>query len=90
MTQVIKLKVDSVEEFRNSLHISGLFDLLDCELEIGCYAEAPIEDIDLIRAITEAAINVVDVRITASHLIEGYDIKITEVPVSVVEGKKKK
>jgi hypothetical protein len=87
MAEIIKLKATSVEELREALPSSGLFELQDCDLDIHCYAGATVEDLDLIRSIIEGAINVRDIRITASFEIEGYEIKIKEVPISIIEGK---
>jgi hypothetical protein len=89
VSEVIKLHVETVEEFRECMPSSGLFDMLDCALEIRSNALAEIDDIDLLVKLVESAINVIDVRISADYDTEGFDIRIIEVPISIAEGKKK-
>jgi hypothetical protein len=90
VSATINLHVETVEEFRELLPSSGLFDMLDCALDIRSNALAEIDDIDMLVKLVESAINVFDVTISADYDTEGFVIKITEVPVSLVEGRKKK
>ena len=90
VSATIRLHVETVEEFRELLPSSGLFDMLDCALDIRSNALAEIDDIDLLVKLVESAINVIDVNVSADYETEGFVIKITEVPISIAEGRKKK
>lgn len=76
------LKVQGYEELRDTLASSGIFDMMDCSLEINCPELAQTAEIERMTKLVESMVNVVDVRVTStaedmanSH----YMVKVTEV-----------
>lgn len=69
-------------DFREKLPRSGVFEMLDCEVEIYCPELASTEDIQKMVNTIESMINVVDVRISSTpeklHS-ETYQVIITEI-----------
>lgn len=89
-TQVITLRAETASELVDALPLSGLYDLYDCTLELFCYADASVEDVDFIRRSIEAAINVADVVITSTPDTYGYKAVISEISLARAEGRSKK
>lgn len=86
----IKLRVASADDLRDTLPVSGVFDMNDCVVVIDCPLDAQADEVRKMVAILESVIHVVDVKVTGTVDNDGleYLVKITEVPVEVAEGKK--
>lgn len=85
MTQTRTLTPKDSDELRDLLPSSGVFDMLDCVVEIYPPEKATTDDIERMISTIESMINVVDVRVTSTpeslhpdNTI--YQVDITEVP----------
>lgn len=89
LTAVTKrIKAKDSSDLRDLLPTSGVFDMLDCEVEIYCPELAMPDDIQRMVTTIESMINVVDVRVTATpETLQNteYQVIITEVPVDVAK-----
>lgn len=91
MTEVSQktLSPKDADEFRDLLPSSGVFEMLDCEVEIYCPEVATTEELQRMVTTLESMINLVDVRISATPetLQNGsYKIIITQVPIERIKG----
>lgn len=87
------LEVHSADEFRELLPTSGVFDMLDCEVELVCPPSAQTEEVEKMVTVIESMINVTDVRVIGvprSEDEETYLITITDVPFQVAKGRNKR
>lgn len=84
MTNLVKtIEAKDYDDLRDKLPYSGLFDMLDCTLEIYCPELATTEEIQRMVNTVESMIHVVDVRVSATpetSVLENYRIEITEIP----------
>jgi hypothetical protein len=86
------LTVFGSDDLRDALPQSGVFDMLDCEVELLCPPTAPTSEIEKMVNIIESMINVTDVRVTGVPRFEDeqtYKITIQNVPLEVARGRKK-
>lgn len=93
MTDSRTLEVYSADEFREKLPTSGVFEMLDCEVELVCPPTAQTSEIEKIVTLIESMINVVDVRVVGvprSESDETYLITITNVPFEISKGRTKR
>lgn len=87
------LRVFNADELREGLPTSGVFGMLDCEVEVGCPINATTEDIERMVLVIESMINVTDVRISGVPQADDdhtYSVTITDVPYSRTLNKKDK
>lgn len=87
------LEVHSADEFREVLPTSGVFDMLDCKVELVCPPSAQTEEVEKMVTLIESMINVVDVNVIGvprSEAEETYLITITDVPFELSRGRAKK
>lgn len=82
----VVIQTTSYEEFRDNIHQTQLFDMLDCTVEIDASPIGSVEDLDRIISLIESMINVVDVRVT-SH-VDSEDFVITLTPVVMTPNKR--
>lgn len=76
------LKVQGYEDLRDNLATSGIFDMMDCTLEINCPELAETSEIEKMTRLVESMVNVVDVRVgsTAEDMANShYMVRVTEV-----------
>lgn len=76
------LKVDNYDELRDKLPGSGIFDMMDCSVEIWCPELAEAAEVERMTKLIESMVNVVDVRVgsTAQDMTNvHYTVKVTEV-----------
>ena len=93
MTDSRTLEVHSADEFREKLPTSGVFEMLDCNVELVCPPMAQTSEIEKMVALIESMINVVDVRVVGvprSEADETYLITITNVPFELTKGRAKR
>lgn len=91
MTKI--LEVRSADEFRDLLPSSGVFDMLDCDVELICPPTAQTSEIEKMVTLIESMINVVDVRVVGvprSEAEQTYLITITNVSLEVAKGRAKR
>jgi hypothetical protein len=84
------LTVSSSDELRDILPESGLFDMMDCEVELLCPPTAETSEIEKMVTVIESMINVTDVRVTGVPRFEDeqtYTVKISNVPIEFAKGK---
>jgi hypothetical protein len=84
------LTVSGSDELRDILPESGIFDMLDCEVELLCPPTAATSEIEKMVTVIESMINVTDVRVTGVPRFEdeqSYTVKISNVPIEVAKGK---
>ena len=87
------LEVHSADEFREMLPTSGVFEMLDCSVELICPPGAETEEIEKMVTLIESMINVTDVRIVGVPRYEAeetYVITITDVPFHLSKGQAKR
>lgn len=76
------LEVSNYDELREKLPQSGIFDMLDCAVEIQCPELSEALEVERMTRLIESMVNVVDVRVGST--IEDmanihYTVKVTEV-----------
>ena len=77
------LNVKDYDELRDVLPTSGVFDMLDCALEIWCPEAAQAAEIERMTKLVESMVHVTDVRVGSSIenlSSDSYVIKVTETP----------
>jgi hypothetical protein len=77
------LNVVNSDELRDALPESGIFEMLDCSVELMCPPTAATSEIEKMVTIIESMINVTDVRVTGTPRSEdeqGYLVAISNVP----------
>jgi hypothetical protein len=85
----VVIETTSYEEFRDNIHLTQLFDMLDCTVEIVASPIGPVEDIERIVSLIESMINVIDVRITSRVDSEDYVITLTPVVMNAIKRTRK-
>lgn len=78
--KTIVIKTPSYEDFRDNIHLTDLFEMLDCKVEIVVSPIGAIEELNKMVTLIESMINVVDVRITSD--LDSEDFLITFIPVT--------
>lgn len=87
------LEVYSADEFREALPTSGVFEMVDCKVELVCPPTAQTEEVEKMATVIESMINVTDFRVIGvprSEDEETYLITITDVPFQVAKGRNKR
>lgn len=82
------LKPVNADDFRDKLPGSGVFEMMDCEVEIYCPELAEAEDVQKMVNTIESMINVVDIRITSTPETlhsPTYQVIIKEVPLKAAK-----
>lgn len=85
----VVIETTSYEEFRDNIHLTQLFDMLDCTVEIVASPIGPVEDIERIVSLIESMINVIDVRITSRVDSEDYVVTLTPVVMNAIKRTRK-
>ena len=90
MTKALQktLSPRDADEFRDLLPSSGVFEMLDCEVEIYCPEAATTDEIQRMVTTLESMINLIDVRISATPETlqnENYKVIITQVPMGRIK-----
>lgn len=78
----------NADDFRDKLPYSGVFDMMDCEVEIYCPELAQADDVQRMVSTIESMINVVDIRITSTPETlhsPTYQVIIKEVPIQIAK-----
>ncbi len=84
------LTVDGSDELRDVLPLSGVFDMLDCEVDLLCPPTASTSEIEKMVNIIESMINVTDVRVIGiprSEEDRSYTVTISNVPIEIAKRK---
>lgn len=76
----VAIKTTGYNDFRDNVHLTDLFDMLDCKVDIVSGPLGSIQELDKIVTLIESMINVVDVRITSD--VSSDDFLITFTPVT--------
>lgn len=77
------LKVENYDAFRDIIPTSGIFDMLDCSVEIWCPEHGDTSEVQRMVSLIESMINVTDVRIGSQiedMISDSYRIVVTESP----------
>jgi hypothetical protein len=90
MTKTVNMQVESSDQLRDSLHQSGVFDMLDCIVEVSCPMDRPVDEVVKMLDIIKSAINVVEHTFVPGNALEEYNIRISEVPPPFTNGRFKK
>lgn len=80
--------VSSSGELRDALPESGVFDMLDCDVELLCPPTTPTSEIEKMVTVIESMINVTDFRVTGiprSEDEQSYILTITNVPAEIAK-----
>lgn len=78
-----KLQVSDYDELRDTLPSSGIFDMMDCTIEIQCPELAEAAEIERMTRLIESMVNVTDVRVSSTPEDMAnifYTVTVTEVP----------
>lgn len=78
-----KINVESYEDLRDSISSSGVFDMTDCAVEIGCPEDSDVSEVQKMVHLIESMVHVTDIQISSTHEnFENnyYTIKMTETP----------
>jgi hypothetical protein len=89
MPRTINLRVDSSDQLRDCLHETGLFDMMDCTVEVRTNPVLADDEITRIFDVIKSAINVVATSYTPDDLIEDYKVVINEVEAPFTRRTKK-
>lgn len=82
------LTVQDLDEFREALPESGVFDIFDCQMLVEFSPNTVIHDLEKYITILESCINIVNLDIQPKHgLDSGLRITISEVPLHVAENR---
>lgn len=76
------LNVKSYEDFRDRLSTSGLFDMMDCTVQIWCPESSDVDEVDRMVRLIESMVHVADVQIGSEiedMISESYRVVITEI-----------
>ena len=87
------LKIKDYDELRDVLPTSGVFDMLDCALEIWCPESAQTIEIERMTKLVESMVHVTDVRVGSAVenlASDQYLIKIIETPQRVQRSRRNK
>ena len=82
------LTVADSDELRDALPESGIFDMLDCEVELLCPPTAATSEIEKMVTVIESMINVTDFRVLGiprSEEEQSYILTITNVPLEIAK-----
>ncbi len=83
------IKTKDSDELRDLLPSSGIFEMLDCNVEIYCPEFATTDDIQRLVSTIESMINVIDVRVSSTPETlydDHYKILITEANPPFADG----
>jgi hypothetical protein len=85
----IEIRAENYEDLRDNISTTGLFDILDCAIEIECPLDASTSELQKITTLLESVINVTDILILSGVYSDDnqYVITAREVSVSQVEGR---
>tara|TARA_B110000503_G_scaffold49553_1_gene80491 strand:+ start:347 stop:631 length:285 start_codon:yes stop_codon:yes gene_type:complete len=75
------LRVDSYEDLRDSIATTGIFEMLDCRIEIWCPLESDALEVEKMVKLVESMVHVTDVKIGSKvedTISDSYRIVITE------------
>lgn len=87
----IQFLVSDPNDFRDKLPSSGVFDLMDCNVNIESNLHISLEEIERYLTILKACVNVVDIEFTTNILSNIGDnellITVYEIPIHVAENR---
>lgn len=90
-TLPIQLLVSNIDDFRDGLPSSGVFDLMDCNVVVETNLHVSIEEMERYLTILKSCLNVVDIEFTSRAGSELQDdellFTIYEIPVHVAENR---
>jgi len=78
MAKTVILQINTFDEFRDSVHQTGLFEMSDCTLEVTCNLDKETQEINKFFEFVNSIINVVDSNLITDDFIDGYKIRISE------------
>lgn len=87
----IQMLVSNLDEFRDGLPSSGVFELMDCNVVVETNLYISIEEMDRYLNILKSCVNVVDIQFTSRAGSELQDdellFTIYEIPIHVAENR---
>jgi hypothetical protein len=89
MTRTINLHVDNSDQLRDCLHETGLFEMMDCTVEVLTNPVLADDEINRIFDVIKSTINVVSTTYTPDDLVEDYKVIIKEVEAPFTRRTKK-
>lgn len=92
MTSVpIQILVSNIDDFRDGLPSSGVFDLMDCNVVVETNLHVSIQEMERYLTILKSCVNVVDIEFTsrAGSELQDDDLLFTiyEIPIHVAENR---
>lgn len=87
----IQMLVSNLDDFRDGLPSSGVFDLMDCNVVVETNLHVSIEEMERYLNILKSCVNVVDIEFTSRAGSELQDdellFSIYEIPIHVAENR---
>ena len=87
MPKAIKtLVVDDYEDFRDNIATSGVFEMMDCTVQIWCPEESDVDEVGRIIRLIESMVNVTDVQIGSrieDLTVNTYSVVLTQVETDI-------
>lgn len=78
-----QIQVNDYNELRDVLPTSGIFDMMDCAIEIQCPELAETSEIERMTRLIESMVNVTDIKVSSTPEDMAnifYTVTVTEVP----------
>lgn len=87
----IQILASDPNDFRDMLPTSGVFDMMDCNVNVETNLDVPIKEIERYLTILKACVNVVDIEFSSSVVSELNEnellFTVYEIPVHVAENR---
>lgn len=81
------IKVVDYDEFRDAIPTSGVFDMMDCAVEIWCPEASDVDEVQKMVNLLESMVHVTDIQIGSdidNLASPGYRVVITEMPNDII------
>lgn len=83
MSKTINLLVNDANQLRDSLPLSGLFEMTDCAMEIGCGDYADMEEMNKMFDLVKSTIHIVNTAIVSDDDVENYRVTFHEIDTPI-------
>jgi hypothetical protein len=80
------LVVSDYEDFRDNIATSGVFEMMDCTVQVWCPEDSDVDQVDRIIRLVESMVNVIDVQIGSrieDLTVNTYSVVLTQVETDI-------
>lgn len=84
------LQVNDYNELRDKLPSSGIFDMMDCSIEIWCPEDSDVSEVQKMVRLVESMVNVTDVQIGSriEDMVDNlYVLKFIETSIKTIRNR---